>query len=81
MLNCKIIYQYNLAIYIYEKHMLIKVNGETIALKSKIKCYIKTLKFKSHEIDILKIQNIFVLSERKVESKSPFQFIKPKCGM
>ena len=38
MLNGKITYQHNLAIYMYGNYMLIKVNGETIILKSKIKC-------------------------------------------
>ena len=51
--------------------MLIKVNGETIILKSKMKYWIKTLKSKSYEFNVCKIQNISELPERKVESKSP----------
>ena len=39
MLNGRITYQHNLAIYACMKiYMLIKVNGGTIILKSKIKC-------------------------------------------
>ena len=37
MLNGKIIYHHNLALHIYEKCVLIKVNGEIIILKSKMK--------------------------------------------
>ena len=67
-----------------KKSMLIKVNGETIILKIIIKCDIKTLKSKSYGAMNLiyakkKKKKKLELLERKVESKSPCQFIKPTC--
>ena len=44
-----------------------------------MKYQIKTLKPKSYKFNICKIQNIFELSIRKAESKSPCQFVKPTC--
>ena len=41
--------------------MLIKVNGETVMLKNKIKCKVETLKSKSYEFNVCRIQNIFEL--------------------
>ena len=58
-----------------EKYMLIKVKGATIILRSNIKYSIKTLKPKSYEIDVCKIQIIFELPERNFESKESMSIL------